>query len=137
MERYCPCTLEETEAAAIAFVKNKQRPLLLSFFGPMGAGKTSFIKALAAFYGIPKERVTSPTFQYLHIYTECGFPFVHFDLYRLSHASQFIDMGFEDFFHCPGIVCIEWAERIASLLPPSATKIILSHQETGRLIEVI
>lgn len=111
---------------------------LLCFFGEMGTGKTTLIKGLVeGVTGIAPEHVTSPTFAYLHLYRKGlepaseEFYVYHFDLYRLSHAQEFLDLGFDEYFSCEGICCMEWSERIRELIPKEAWSITLSHLTEG------
>ena len=99
---------------------------VVCLFGDLGAGKTTFVKGIAgAVAEAQPEQITSPTFVYLQIYKgPCAV--YHFDLYRLRDADEFLSMGFEEFLFSGGVACIEWSEKIASLLPahcagPSAT----------------
>lgn len=104
----------------------------ICFFGPLAAGKTTFIKGLvegAAQYD--SSIVHSPTFTYLNVYKSCGRSVYHFDLYRLKSEEDFLSMGFEEFFDGGGICCIEWAEKIPSLLPPNSITISLQHAGEG------
>lgn len=110
---------------------------MLAFFGDLGTGKTTFIRYLAeALSGIAQESVTSPTFQYLNIYSG-KVTVYHFDLYRLQGASDFVHMGFDELLGGDGICCIEWAERIEDILPPETLHITITHGHEGtRLINV-
>jgi len=111
---------------------------VICFFGDLGAGKTTFIKGLVeGATGLSTSAVRSPTFTYLNIY-EGTKPVYHFDLYRLKHESQFLEMGFDEYFEAGGICCIEWAEKIPSLLPSRHTKCLFTHLgEDQRQIECL
>jgi tRNA threonylcarbamoyladenosine biosynthesis protein TsaE len=128
---------EETFEYAREFGKKLPQGAILCFFGDLAAGKTTFIKGVvlgAADY--PAEWVSSPTFVFLNIY-EGRRVIYHFDLYRLSGEEQFLSMGFDQFLHTSGIACIEWSEKIASIIPPNAYRITLSPlSETERLIAI-
>ncbi|KIC76356.1 ATP-binding protein [Neochlamydia sp. EPS4] len=110
---------------------------IVCLFGELGAGKTTFVKGLAAgAAGITPQQVNSPTFVYLNIYKGHRTVY-HFDLYRLRDADEFLSMGFEDMLFAGGICCIEWSEKIAPLLPPSCLKITLLHEsESTRIIRI-
>lgn len=102
---------------------------IVSFVGDLGAGKTTLIKGIAAgVTGCSVDDVSSPTFVYLHVY-EGERRLYHFDLYRLEGAEAFIGMGFEDFFHAGGICCVEWADRVAEILPKQTLR--LEMRSTG------
>ncbi len=102
---------------------------ILAIEGDLGTGKTTLIKGLAAHCSAAL--VNSPTFTYLQIYEGVP-PLFHFDLYRLKEAQEFIQMGFTDYFQQQGICCIEWSERIESLLPQNAIHIRLEHIEENK-----
>jgi tRNA threonylcarbamoyladenosine biosynthesis protein TsaE len=136
MEKY-QCR-SEAETIDLGFELGKTLPpnSVLCLFGDLGAGKTTFVKGIVAgACGLAVEDVNSPTFLYLNIYQGVPKTVFHFDLYRLKDSDEFLSMGFDEYFEGGGICCIEWPERIQSLLPESCVKIILKHQkETERLI---
>lgn len=88
-----------------------------AFFGKMGVGKTTLIKALCDQLGV-KEVVCSPTFAIINEYTSGeGEPVYHFDFYRLKSAEEAYDIGYEEYFYS-GMYCFtEWTEKIEQLLP--------------------
>lgn len=92
---------------------------MVALFGELGSGKTTFVKGLAS-----SENVSSPTFNFLHIYPG---PLYHFDLYRLISEGDFLALGFQEYFNAGGICCIEWSEKIPSLLPKEAIRIYFEH----------
>ena len=95
---------------------------IFCLFGDLGAGKTTLIKGIVAgATGLPASHVSSPTFVYLNIYSSPKMSLYHFDLYRLKNEREFLELGFEEYFFLDGIVCIEWSERIPSLLPKGHT----------------
>jgi tRNA threonylcarbamoyladenosine biosynthesis protein TsaE len=89
---------------------------ILGFTGDLGAGKTTFIKGLAAGLDINEQFVTSPTFLLIKEY-KGKIPLYHFDLYRLKYIDEIELLGYRDYFYSDGITCIEWAEKIKKLLP--------------------
>ncbi len=103
---------------------------ILCFYGDLGAGKTTFIKGIAEGLGIQRDHVSSPTFQYLSIYSGLK-QLMHFDLYRIANTLEFLEHGFDEFFTVPGIVCIEWAERIHDIVPSHAILISIEHAVQG------
>ncbi len=111
----------QNEESATAFGRELGAKLspgaVVALYGELGAGKTTLIKGIAeAAAGIDPREVNSPTFTYLNIYSGKQEVY-HFDLYRLSGAEDFISMGFEEYLTSSGVCCIEWPERIPSLLP--------------------
>lgn len=100
---------------------------VVCFFGDLGAGKTTFIKGLAAsLLGSSGEEINSPTFTYFNIYHGRQ-TLYHFDLYRLRDIYEFLSMGFDEVLGAGGVTCIEWAEKIAGALPDEAICIEMSH----------
>ena len=92
--------------------------------GPLGAGKTVFAKGFFAGYGIPPERVTSPTFTLINRYREDP-PLHHADLYRLGDAREIDDLGLDDALEAPGVAVVEWGERLAGVTPPPAVEVTI------------
>ena len=103
---------------------------ILALHGDLGAGKTSLTQALAALLGVQGE-VTSPTFVILKSYTTTDVHFrtlVHIDAYRLEGAEELAVLNFDDMVKDPHtLIVIEWAERVASLIPKDALEITLAH----------
>jgi len=128
---------EYTLQLACDFGKQLPSNSVVCFYGDLGAGKTTFIKGLAngaADYS-PLE-ISSPTFVFLNIY-EGNRIIYHFDLYRLEKAEEFLSMGFDEMFESGGICCVEWAERIHSIIPPAAYHISIQHSAVnGRQITI-
>lgn len=110
---------------------------IIALFGDLGAGKTTLIKGLAeAIAGVSSREVCSPTFIYLNIYSGTR-QLYHFDLYRLRGEDDFRAMGFEEYLNTNEICCIEWPERIESLLPSGTLVIDISYTgETSRNISM-
>lgn len=128
MEKYFSNSEEETIAIGEAIGQKLPSNSIICFFGELAAGKTTFIKGLTLGAAkIQTNQVHSPTFSYLHIYQGIQDIF-HFDLYRMRDADEFLSMGFDEFFEAGGICCIEWSERIASLLPHHCIKIEMVHE---------
>jgi tRNA threonylcarbamoyladenosine biosynthesis protein TsaE len=90
---------------------------VLALSGELGSGKTCFTGGLACGLGVDiKYQITSPTFTLINEYPgRCKL--YHFDIYRLTHYSEFEDLGYEEYFYGKGVVVIEWAEKIAQILP--------------------
>ena len=102
---------------------------IIAFYGKMGAGKTTFIKALCEELGV-EDVVTSPTFA---IVNEYGPPQIyHFDFYRIKRLEEVYDMGYEDYFYQKNALClIEWPELIEELLPDDALRVTISEALDG------
>lgn len=109
---------------------------VFTFEGPLGAGKTTLIKKLLARCGV-KEVVTSPTFTYVAIYhNDQGQTFYHFDLYRLTSAAEFMELGFDEYLYQPNSYAfIEWPEIIMPLLTHRTCFVSINYlSQTERLL---
>lgn len=96
--------------------------------GDLGAGKTCCIQGIAAGLGVFNQtQITSPTFTLINEY-EGRVPLYHFDVYRLTHEAELYDLGYEEYFYGNGVTVIEWANRIASFLPPERLTITFAVQ---------
>lgn len=119
---------QETFALGHSFGKNLPPGSVVAIYGDLAAGKTTFIKGVAhAIGGIDPKDINSPTFTYLNIYEGLK-SFYHFDVYRMQGAEQFLQMGFDEYFDAGGICCVEWAEKIKSVLPEKRIDIYFSAQ---------
>jgi len=94
----------------------------------MGAGKTTFIKALCEQLGV-QEPVTSPTFSIVNEYAGSTNKVYHFDFYRLKNQDEALDMGYEEYFYSGNYCLIEWPEKIPDLLPNHYIKVSIQLQE--------
>lgn len=111
---------------------------LWTFYGEMGAGKTTFIKALCKVLGVTDE-VSSPTYSLVNEYhTSDGKTVYHFDFYRINSIEEAYDIGYEDYFYSGNICLIEWPQRIEELLEgEEVLKIVIDKAgETERTIRV-
>ena len=98
---------------------------VLLFFGDMGAGKTTLVRALCAELGV-LEQVSSPTFSIINEYSDGISPVYHFDFYRLKRPAEALDIGIDDYFYSGNYCLVEWPEKIEGLLPDRYLKIVLS-----------
>ena len=115
--------IEGLALAAQQFVQAMGEHRVFAFYGKMGAGKTTFIKAICEELGVD-DVVTSPTFAIVNEYTAAdGTPIYHFDFYRIKKLEEVYDMGYEDYFYGNGLCFIEWPEMMEELLPDGATKV--------------
>lgn len=104
----------ESFGAALAAVLPETAVIALD--GPLGAGKTRLVQALAHAAGVERIDVTSPTFVLLQEYRG-RVRIAHFDAYRLHDHDEFLELGPDEYFSTPGWSVIEWAERVADCLP--------------------
>ncbi len=96
---------------------------IFAFFGAMGVGKTTFIKALCNFLGVD-EQVSSPTFSIVnHYVSEDGNSLYHFDFYRINKLEEVYDLGYEHYFFSGNYCFIEWPEKLEALLPDNCIRV--------------
>ena len=109
---------------------------IFAFFGYLGAGKTTLIKAFCQILGV-KEAVSSPTFTLIHEYKADSDWVYHFDFYRLKGEEEAYELGVEEYFFSGAYCFIEWPEKIGSILPKDGVHVQLSQlPDTTRIIEV-
>lgn len=110
-----PSQLPGIASQLIAFAGTNH---IFIFHGDMGAGKTTFIKALGEHLGI-RDAITSPTFSIVNEYNGATGKVYHFDFYRLKNQDEALDMGYEEYFYSGNYCFIEWPEKIPDMLPPN------------------
>jgi tRNA threonylcarbamoyladenosine biosynthesis protein TsaE len=106
----------ETFAHGSALAASLRAGDVLALDGDLGAGKTHFVKGIAAGLGCGDD-VTSPTFTLVHEYTGGRLPLFHFDWYRLESEDETLRLGLDDYLGAGGVVVIEWAGKFPALLP--------------------
>ena len=114
---FCSHSTDETLALGRALGRAAEPGLVVALVGPLGAGKTHFVRGVAEGLETPDARlVSSPTFVLLQEYAG-RLPIYHFDTYRLATADQFAALGAEEYFEADGVSLVEWADRILEQLP--------------------
>ena len=128
--------LEHIREAARQFIEAMGDQHVFAFYGHMGAGKTTFIKAVCEELGVA-DTITSPTFAIVNEYTAALGPIYHFDFYRIKKLEEVYDMGYEDYFYSGALCLIEWPELIEELLPEDAVRVTIEEEADGtRIIEL-
>ena len=123
-------SLDEIDKVAEEFIQyisdSDLESNIFAFYGKMGAGKTTFIKAICKALGV-SDIVNSPTFTIINEYKSSrGFPIYHFDFYRINKLQEAFDIGTEDYFAGNGLCLIEWPEKIAEILPEDHIKVTIT-----------
>jgi tRNA threonylcarbamoyladenosine biosynthesis protein TsaE len=127
-------SLDHIRAAAREFIENMGESRVFAFYGKMGAGKTTFVKAICEELGV-EDVITSPTFAIINEY-EGDETIYHFDFYRIKKLEEVYDMGYEDYFYSGALCFIEWPELIEEILPDDAVRVSITEQADGsRLVQ--
>ena len=122
---------EDIRQAAQQFVEAMGENTVFAFYGKMGAGKTTFIKAVCEELGV-EDTVTSPTFAIVNEYEAAkGRPIYHFDFYRIKKVSEAYDMGCEEYFYSGHPCFIEWPELIEEVLPEETINVTIEALPDG------
>jgi len=127
--------IENIREAAAQFISIMNDNTVFAFEGSMGAGKTTFIKAVCEELGI-EDVINSPTFSIINEYRNGATNelIYHFDFYRINKISEAYDIGTEDYFYSGAICFIEWPEKIQELLPEDTVFINIKEQPDGSRI---
>jgi len=121
--------------AAKEFIEQIGNRTVFAFRGKMGAGKTTFIKAVCEALGV-SETVNSPSFAIINVYESdtTGKTIYHFDFYRINSVQEAVNIGAEDYFNSGSLCFIEWPEKVESLLPVDTVWVDIVEQEDGSRI---
>src|SRR5690554_3291 len=123
--------LEEVDKVAKQIL-DKATSRTFLFYGKVGAGKTTLIKALASHLEVT-DTISSPTFSLVNEHvTASGDKLFHFDLYRIKDVEEALDIGIEDYLDSGAWIFIEWPDKVVSLLADSFHKIEITHQDSGQ-----
>ena len=130
-------SLDKINQVAREFIRNMGDATVFAFYGNMGAGKTTFIKAICEELGI-NEGVNSPTFAIVNEYRSdtTGELVYHFDFYRINKIEEVYDLGYEDYFYSGALCFLEWSEKVEELLPPETVMVTIKEVEnSARMVE--
>jgi tRNA threonylcarbamoyladenosine biosynthesis protein TsaE len=118
-------TEEDTHRLGQAIAELVEPKTVIGLIGPLGAGKTRLVRAIAESLGVDPGAISSPTFVLIHEY-EGRLAVYHFDAYRLNSPSAFEDLGVADYWNGGGVCLVEWADRVWDLMPENCWMITLS-----------
>ena len=138
--------IDHIREAAREFIQHIGDHRVFAFYGKMGAGKTTFVKAICEELGV-EDVITSPTFAIINEYAISSWPLAvsqlpiansqqplsifHFDFYRIKNLDEVYDMVYEDYFYSGALCFIEWPELIEEILPDDAVRVSITEQEDG------
>ncbi|MBP3775509.1 MAG: tRNA (adenosine(37)-N6)-threonylcarbamoyltransferase complex ATPase subunit type 1 TsaE [Prevotella sp.] len=135
-------SLDTISESARKFIQYIGEARVFAFYGKMGAGKTTFVKALCEELG-STDVITSPTFSIVNEYgishnkksplsrEDLGESIYHFDFYRIKKLEEVYDMGYEEYFYSGALCLIEWPELIEDILPEDAVRVTIEEQTDG------
>ena len=130
-------SIEEIAVAAKEFVAAMCERKVFAFYGKMGAGKTTFIKAVCEELGV-EDVINSPTFAIVNEYVDGqGEPVYHFDFYRIKNLQEVMDLGYEEYVYSGHVCFMEWPELIENLLPDDAVKVTIEEEIDGGRVLVV
>ncbi|MEG0948050.1 MAG: tRNA (adenosine(37)-N6)-threonylcarbamoyltransferase complex ATPase subunit type 1 TsaE [Bacteroidales bacterium] len=123
--------LDSIHEAAQEFIKLIDQDTVFAFHGDMGAGKTTFIKAVCEELGV-EDVINSPTFAIVNEYRSASAELIyHFDFYRINKPEEAYDFGYEDYLYSGALCFIEWPEKIEELLPGETVHVTIRENEDG------
>jgi len=130
-------SLDTITDTAVEFIRRMGDNTVFAFQGEMGAGKTTFIKAICEKLGV-EDVINSPTFAIINEYrSNSGELIYHFDFYRIKNEEEAFDFGYEDYFFSGALCFIEWPERVESLLPHDTVNVTIMEIEDGKRTVII
>lgn len=124
-------SIENIDAAARRFVEAMDGRTVFAMRGSMGAGKTTFTRAVCRQLGVTDDEVTSPTFSIVNEYQSPSGPVYHFDFYRVKNLSEAVDMGCEEYFYSGHPCFIEWPDLVERLLPEDTVEVSIEERADG------
>lgn len=124
-------SLDKINETAVEFIRAMGDNTVFAFVGGMGAGKTTFIKAICQNLGV-EDVINSPTFSIVNEYrSDSGELIYHFDFYRINKIEEVYDFGYEDYFYSGSLCFIEWPELIEPILPKDTVTVNITVNEDG------
>jgi len=129
--------LDEIQKTARSFLEHFRDKKIFAFYGSLGSGKTTFIKAICEELKV-EDNVSSPSFSIINEYSSKGKGEIyHFDFYRLEKQEEVYDLGYEEYFYSGKICFIEWPDMVKDMLPEETVHVrIQPDQAPARILEV-
>ncbi len=128
--------LEDLPEVAQKIIELAESNKILTFSGPMGAGKTTLITAICKALGVV-DAISSPTYSLVNEYLDAeGRTIYHFDFYRIEDEEEALDMGVEEYFYSGNLCLIEWPEKIAGLLPENCIQLKINLEKSERIFNL-
>ena len=116
-------SVRETEKLAAELYRRARPDAVIALIGPLGAGKTTFVRGVAKAAGCNADDVSSPSFTLINEYLDGETPLYHFDLYRIGNPDEFYAIGGDDYLGRSGIILIEWPENGEGYIPEKRIEI--------------
>lgn len=128
--------IDQVEQVAKKLLMDAQNTKIWLFYGDLGAGKTTLIKAICKQLGVEETRLSSPTFSIVNEYQGMDSVVYHFDFYRMRNETEILDIGIEEYFDSKAYCFVEWPERLGSLVPNEYFRVSITHSgNNSRMIE--
>ena len=135
--KFISSTEDYTRRVGREFARQLRGDEKICLIGPLGAGKTTFVRGFVQAFGISEQEVMSPTFTLVREYG-AGKKVYHVDLYRFDNEEEIFEAGIFELLQSDEIVVIEWADRLQKYFPQGCTEIRFSHSSEGvRIIEIV
>ena len=125
----------DTLALGAVLARGLRPGMVIYLSGDLGAGKTTLARGVLRGLGIT-ERVKSPTFTLLELYTISSLYLYHFDFYRFNHSDEWADAGFREYFNRESVCLVEWPEKAGGQLPAPDVKIEMEVEGSGRSVTI-
>ncbi len=128
-------TEADTRALGAALAQGLRPGMVIYLSGDLGAGKTTLVRGVLRALGVT-ERIKSPTFTLLELYTVSSLYLHHFDFYRFNRSEEWVDAGFREYFNSESVCLVEWPEKAGGQLPAPDVRIRMDVDGNGRSVTI-